>query len=145
MYTQKEKKKEGTKKGKKKKAERKKKERNETKMDQKQKNAHGAGQVSRERPTRPHGTPRYTVVPVIHPVGTREKKKQDSVRRFPFGFGFPRFSSFGECFWVINVEAHHAAHCRMANARIIIKYVSKFWMRLHTFLRLLVVRNSDGR
>ena len=45
-------------------------------MDQKQKNAHGAGQVSRERPTRPHGTPRYTVVPVIHPVGTREKKNK---------------------------------------------------------------------
>ena len=63
MYTQKEKKKEGTKKGKKKKAERKRKERNETKMDQKKTYAQGAGHVSRERPTRSHGTPRYTVVP----------------------------------------------------------------------------------
>ena len=33
---------------------------------------------------------------------------------FRFCFGFPWFSSFGECFWVINVEAH-AAHCRMAS------------------------------
>ena len=32
-------------------------------------------------------------------------------------FGFPRFSSFGECLRVINVEAH-AAHGRMANAII---------------------------
>ena len=38
---------------------------------------------------------------------------------FVFRFSFPWLSSFEECFWVINVEAH-AAHYRMANATIIV-------------------------
>ena len=65
MYTQKEKKKEGTKKEKKKKKKQGGKEKKEMKQkwNQKKTYAQGAGHVSRERPTRSHGTPRYTVVP----------------------------------------------------------------------------------
>ena len=30
-------------------------------------------------------------------AGSRHRRELDSVPRFPFGFDFPTFSSFGEC------------------------------------------------
>ena len=57
--------------------------------------------------------------PLIAPCH-RDKWRKINIKNNIFCFDFPWFSSFGEClsFWVINVEAHHAAHCRIANAII---------------------------
>ena len=41
-----------------------------------------------------------------------------TIREYLGFLGFPWLSSFWECLWVINVDAH-AMHCRMANTIVI--------------------------
>ena len=60
-------------------------------------------------------------------AGSRYRKEWDSVHTFPFRFGYPWFSFFfrGMFYEWSSLKRIHAAHCRMANATIIIiMYVS---------------------